>query len=155
MPALRRRNTDLARPSREWDLLSEFDDLRSELSRIFDRWPWEPLSISQDGLTAGYPVDMFEEDDKVVVNAELPGFTKDQIEVSAENGILRISAERKEEKPNGKTRLHERRYERVERMISLPASVSDQKAVAKLDNGLLHLELSKTDKAKAHQIPVT
>jgi HSP20 family protein len=135
-------------------LPEEFEHLRNDLFPIYDRWPWwDPAS--DDGITAAYPVDMFEEDSKIVVNAELPGFKKDEIDISVENGMLRISAERKEEKPKGRKRVHERRYERVERMLSLPTGVAQEKAVAKLDDGVLRLELPKSEASESHRIQVS
>ena len=47
-----------------------------------------------------YPVNMWEDDDAVHVEAEVPGFTKDEIEITIEQGTLQISAERNQEKQN-------------------------------------------------------
>ena len=46
------------------------------------------------GLYGQYPIDIHENDDTITLEAELPGFSKDQIEVTIENGVLTISAER-------------------------------------------------------------
>lgn len=154
LPALRRRGGSLSRVGPETNFLQEFENLRSDLFRVFDRWPWSETA-SEDGFTAAYPMDVIEEDGKIVVNAELPGFTKDQVNVSVDNGMLRISAERKEETTKGRKHVHERRYERVERCYTLPTGVSDGKASAKLENGVLHLELPKSAETKSHQISVT
>lgn len=106
-------------------------------------------------LTAAYPVDIREEDDTLRVDAELPGFKKDQVQVTLDQGVLRIVAERKEkEKIKGQRHLHERRYTRIERCFTLPTPVDESKVDAKLDDGVLHLTLHKTKEAQRCRIAV-
>ena len=75
---------------------------------------------------APYAVDVHEDTDHFYVTAELPGFTKDDVDITLEDGVLTLRAERKEEKKTGgdnKTPLHiERRWNRFERSFTLPTS---------------------------------
>jgi HSP20 family protein len=106
--------------------------------------------------TVNYPVDITEDADNLYVTAELPGFTKDEIDVSLEKGILSILAERKVEAETKEKSSHlkERRAFRYARRFSLPTSVEDAKVAARLENGLLHLTLPKKAEVKPRRIEV-
>lgn len=129
------------------------DTVWHDMMQMFDRWQW-PEVTGEENLSAAYPVDVSEENGKILVDAELPGFDKKDIEVSVENGILQIKAERKQEEKKGKKHLHERRFTRVQRRFTLPVNVEDGKAVCKYDNGVLHLELPKAPQPKEHVIKI-
>jgi HSP20 family protein len=129
----------------------------STMLRDFDRFfslPW--LSPETEwAATAQYPVDVYEIDDRIAVDAEMPGFKPEDIDVSLERGVLSISAERKaEEEGRGPRHLSERRFTRVERSFSLPSDVDPSKAEAKLEDGVLHIELPKTEESKQQKIKV-
>jgi HSP20 family protein len=152
LPALRRRGAGtIAQPLNV--LQRDFESLRRDINHVFESW-FTPDEDWEEEITASYPMDVYEEDGKILVDAELPGFDKKDIEVSVNNGILCISAERKSKKHNGKTHVRERQYKRVERSFTLPATVEDQKADAKFANGVLHLELPISEEAKAHAIKI-
>lgn len=153
LPTLRRQ-TNL-KHQQEDAFVSYLDTLRNDLSRMFNRWPvldWE----SNGELTAIYPVDVNEENGKILVDAEMPGFEKSEIEAIVENDVLHITAEHKDtaEKKNGRSHLHERRYNRIERRFTLPCAVDEQSVKAKYKNGILHLELEKTQKTEAAPIAI-
>lgn len=65
-----------------------------------------------------------------------------------------IAAERKSEEPKGTKHLSERRYTRVERSFTLPSDVDESQIDAKLEKGVLHLEMPKTEQAKRKRIEV-
>ncbi len=142
LPALRRRR-------RGWE--EPYAPMEQFIDRFFA--PWVPEAAEGD-LTGAYPVDIREEDGKVVVDAEMPGFRKDEIDVNLDKGVLRISAERKPEEKKGKSHLEERRYTRVERAFTLPSQVDESKVDAKLEDGVLHLEMPETEESKPKQIEV-
>lgn len=114
-------------------------------------WPELP---AEEEVTGAYPVDIREEDGKLVVDAEMPGFKRDEIAVNIENGVLRISAEREPAEKKGKSHLSERRYTRVERAFTLPAPVDESQVEAKLDEGVLRLEMPETEESKPKRIEV-
>jgi len=108
--------------------------------------------------TAAYPVDIHEDNQAVYVEAELPGFKKEEIDVSFEKGVLRIVAERKsnqEKREKGKAHLVERRFTRVSRAFALPADVDDNKVDAKLDEGVLSLKFHKREEVKPRRITLS
>ncbi|MCC6683063.1 MAG: Hsp20/alpha crystallin family protein [Phycisphaeraceae bacterium] len=129
-----------------FDLLREFD-------RGLQRCGW---SGDEDGYTtAAYPVDVRETDDHIVVEAELPGFSKDDIDITLEKNTLSIQATRKTEtKPEGQEHLTERRFNRVARSFTLPVPVDENKVDAKLADGVLTLTLNKREEIKPRKIAV-
>jgi HSP20 family protein len=129
----------------------------SDFRRNFDRLltkAFEPWELDED--SPSYPIDIREDDRHVYVDAELPGFKKEEVSVMVDNGMLTISAERSnEEHPGHRKHLTERHYQRIERTVALPAGVDDEKADAKLEGGVLHLTLTKPEDQKRHTIPIS
>src|SRR4051812_7197656 len=85
-----------------------------------------------------YAVDVHEDSDHFYVEAELPGFTQSETEITLEDGVLTIRAERKTESRmsgNGRQPLHmERRWNRFERSFTLPTAVNENSVHASLEN---------------------
>ncbi|MFI5378473.1 MAG: Hsp20/alpha crystallin family protein [Tepidisphaerales bacterium] len=103
-----------------------------------------------------YAVDVREDGDHIYVDAELPGFKKDEIDLTMENQTLTISAERHEtdgDKKGGYL-LKERRYTRFLRSFTLPPTVDDKQVDAKFDNGILSIVLNKREETKPKKIAV-
>ena len=106
---------------------------------------------------APYGVDIREDADHLYVEADLPGFKKEEIDVTFENQTLTISAEHKEEQKDQKSGdwlLNERRSARFLRSFTLPATVDVQKVDAKLQDGVLKLALNKREETKPRKIQV-
>jgi HSP20 family protein len=130
-----------------------------DLDQMFDDvFGWRPEATWPTfEETAIYPVDIREENGRVFVDAEMPGFDKSEVEVTVDQGMLNITAEHKEEKQEkekGKMHLRERRYRRIERSFKLPVAVDESKVDANLKDGVLHLTLQKAKEAMAHKIAV-
>jgi HSP20 family protein len=99
----------------------------------------------------GVPLAMWEDDDHVYVEAELPGLRDQDVGVTIHNGRLFIRGERK---PEGDRRgvRDGRIYGRFERVITLPIAVDAERARAELTHGVLSLTLTKSPKAKPKRI---
>jgi len=100
------------------------------------------------------PVDIDEDDTHVYVDAEVPGFTRDEIDVRVQDQVLTIEAERASPEAKGRRHLAERSARRARRTFTLPASVDAANAGATLRDGILHLELPKAEPQKGHKIEV-
>ena len=86
---------------------------------------------------------------------ELPGFAKDGVDISFDDGILTISGERKfDRKEDSRYHRLERRYGQFQRSFRLPNSVDIENAAATLNEGVLQLVVPKREEAKPRQIPV-
>ena len=112
----------------------------------------------QRQLMAPFGVDIREDADHLYVEADVPGFKKDEIDITLENQTLTISAEHKDEKnqeQKGDWLLNERRYARFLRSFTLPPTVDDQKVDAKLTDGVLKVTLNKREETKPRKIQVS
>ena len=131
------------------------DDFHRLFDRLLDHW-WANGG-PEASETAAYPVDIREDEKNIYVEAELPGFSKDEIDVNLEQGVLNISAEHREDKKEQekqRSHLRERAYRRIERSFSLPTSVDESDVDAKLDDGVLRLTLKKTESESPRKIEI-
>jgi HSP20 family protein len=128
----------------------EFDSL---LGRYFGGSPG-----GNGGRLAPYGVDVREDGDHIYVEAELPGFKKDDVDITLENNTLTISAERQSEQKQGEQKgdwlLRERNYSRFVRSFNLPPTVDEQSVNAKLADGVLTITLNKREETKPRKINV-
>jgi HSP20 family protein len=127
--------------------------LRREIERFFGPW-FGYGDPDEDESTGVYPVDIHEDDEILYVDAELPGFRREEIAVNLDQGTLTISAERKVEESKGAKRLSERRFTRVDRSFTLPRFVDESKVDARLEDGVLHLKLPKTSDSQKRTIQI-
>jgi HSP20 family protein len=102
------------------------------------------------------PVDIKETADAVEINAEMPGFSADQVEVSAENNVLTLRGERSLEETKDGESYHrvERSYGAFERSFQIPRNVDAEKIEAKFENGILYLSLPKRPESKPRTIAI-
>jgi HSP20 family protein len=117
------------------------------------------VPLSYDGLREGTPaIDLFQNDEEVVVKASLPGVKPEDIDVSITGEMLSIRGEVREERTNGsgprRILLQERAYGSYSRVIRLPTPVNADKAKAKYENGVLTLRIPKADEARPKTIAV-
>ena len=100
--------------------------------------------------------DVREDADHIYVEAELPGFRKDDVDITLENQTLTITAERKMDEKENKPGylLHERRYSRFQRSFTLPPTVDEQTVNAKLNDGVLTITLNKREETKPRKVSV-
>lgn len=154
-PAVRRRTeieprrlSDIERMFEEW-----FDDFRS---RPFPRL-WRPDFLRLRPISLEAPaLDVYEQKDDLIVKAEIPGLTKDEIDISLEGNTLTIKGEKKKEEE-----IKEEDYYRCERMfgafsrsVELPVEVQADKVNASFKNGVLEIRLPKTEEAKKNVVKV-
>ena len=121
---------------------------------VFDQ-PFNTRGFYNEGL---YPqVDIQEDDDAYVLNMDLPGLTKDEIQIAYQEGVLNISGERKNSGEQSKVSYHlnERRYGKFERAFRVHSDIDADKIQAEFKNGVLRIELPKAEAAKPKQISVT
>lgn len=132
-----------------------FAAMRSEMDRVFDsflgrRWPDTPITFRADTDSFAMPsIDVRESATDIVVEAELPGMSEDDIDVTLSNGTLTIKGEKKSEREEKEDDYHltERSYGRFQRSFRVPDTVDEEKIEAKLEKGVLHVTLSKRPEA--------
>ena len=101
-------------------------------------------------------VDVSETDQYFQISAEVPGVNKEDVKINVEDGVLTIHGERKVEKEESNLKMHrtERFYGSFSRSFSLPANVDENKIEASFKDGLLNLQIPKTEEAKPKAIEV-
>jgi HSP20 family protein len=135
-------------------MITRIDPFR-ELASFFQSF--EPSGKEQ--LTAGNfvpPVDVYEDEQNLVLKLEVPGVDEGDINVSVENNTLTIQGERKFEKEEKEENFHriERRYGSFLRTFKLPSTVDAEKVEASYEKGILKITLAKRAEAKPRQIKV-
>lgn len=105
------------------------------------------LHSARNFLMDNFRLDIRDEEDKYVIEAELPGVEKDDIKVTMDNGNLTISVEMDEEKEEtGKQYVHrERRYRTMRRQIHLRDALEDGTS-ARMEDGILYVTVAKEPK---------
>jgi HSP20 family protein len=141
--------------SRRPSLPSLWDDplasVEERLNRLMGRL-WEDRT--GEGLAA-YPVDIHEDNYNIYVEAELPGFKKEEIDVNYEAGVLTITAQRKPPLREGcQQHVSERRFSRIQRRFTLPASVDENNVTARLEDGVLYIALKKREETQRKKIDI-
>jgi HSP20 family protein len=136
-----------------------YDSAQHEFDTLLGRFFGNRV-LDGGNYPAPYGVDVREDTDHIYVEAEVPGYKKEEIDINLENQTLTISAEHKEDnresKPNEKAEwlLRERRYARFQRSFTLPPTVDAQSVQAKPNDGVLTVTLSKREETKPRRIPV-
>ena len=140
-----------------WNPYRDLTSLADQVNRAFGA----PAARNRDEeLSLGSwipPVDILEEKDKIVLTAELPGFTSDQVEVQMEGGVLTLKGERKFEGETEGRNYHrvERSYGQFVRSFTLPNNVNRDAIKATFHDGVLSIELPKREEAKPRQIKIS
>lgn len=140
------------------DPFREFAQLQDRLGRVFtDAYRHE---ADEGFLTSGNwvpPVDIYQNGEhELVLKAELPDMTRDDIEITVENGTLTIKGEKKFSTEVKEEQFHriERRFGSFSRMFTLPQTVDTGKVAADYRNGVLTVRLPQREEAKPRQIKV-
>jgi HSP20 family protein len=144
--------TSIAKKREQEGLERGIDDILGEFRRSFDDLmaPFFPLTEIEQELrlpTRYAQVDLIDNGDSFTVNAELPGFTKDQVDVQINKDGLAIRAECKEDKEDKrKNYLHrERAYSSLQRFIAFPEEVNPAKVEGSMKEGVLELKVPKKE----------
>jgi len=137
----------------------ELDELREEMDRLFERTLGRAVPLRREvPVVRGWApaIDMFERKNEVVLRAEVPGMSKEEINISVLGNTLTISGERKTEEEVEEDDYYccERSYGRFQRDITLPQGVDAEKIKASYKSGVLEVVLPKTEEAKPKQIEV-
>ena len=142
-----------------WNQYRELEALHQSLGSLFSRSPVprpegqeEPMRVADWAPV----VDISEDNQEYLIKAELPEVKKEDVKVTAEEGTLTITGERKFEKEEKGKKYHrvERPYGSFVRNFSLPDDASPAKVSAEFKDGVLTVHLAKDEKAKPQQIEV-
>jgi len=140
-----------------WQPFRELFSLQERMNQVFNDFipeMNEPLSITTSWFAP--KTDIYEEDDRIVLDMELPGMREEDLNLTLEGNTLTVSGERKMEKERKQDRYHriERSYGGFARTFSLPATVDQNAVEAKYESGVLHVSMVKRADARSRQIRI-
>lgn len=144
------------RSLRLWNPFRDEDRFETDFNRLFNSF-WhqgvDDPAVVKEWLPS---VDLYEEKDKVVVRAELPGIKKEDISLTLKEDTLILQAERKQEREEENEQYHVREgsYGTFHRVLTLPADVKAEKATADYKDGVLTIHLPKIEETKARKIKI-
>ena len=133
----------------------ELEEVSNRLARMFDESP-----VSTGGYGGNWipRVNVVDTKDELLLSAELPGMTQDDISIELENNVLTISGEKNEQRTEGdeerRYHLWERRYGSFQRSFTLPRTVSAEDIHATFENGILTIRMPKVAEAKTRKIDI-
>ena len=133
----------------------DLEEVSNRLARMFDD---SPLSTGTNGGNWMPSVNVEESKDELLLSAELPGLSEEDIAIELENNVLTISGEKTEQRTEGdeerRYHLWERRYGAFHRSFTLPRTVSADGISASFDKGVLTIHMPKAAEAKTRTIAI-
>jgi HSP20 family protein len=153
LPVRRREGSGGSAPRQleRWDPIREFEQLQEEMGRLIQT-VWSPAA--GDGGSWIPFADIEETESAWIVEAELPGVSRDDINVELRNGELVISGEVKEREGRGRLRRRARRAGHFEYHVTLPGETDEEHIDATLHEGVLTVRVPKTEQAKPRRVEV-
>jgi len=141
-----------------YDPFRDLRTLQEEVNRLFSTNLTRAFDDEGIGRGAWAPsVDIYENKDQIVLEAELPGMKQEDFDLSIENNVITLRGERKFEKTDETDNYHrvERSYGAFTRSFTLPQTVSAEGATAEYNDGVLRVTLPKREETKSRRIQVT
>jgi HSP20 family protein len=142
-----------------YDPFRDLRTLQDEVNRLFSnnmtRFFGDDEAMARGAWSPS--VDIFENKDQIVLEAELPGMSREDFDLSIENNVLTLRGERRFEKKDEGDNFHrvERSYGAFTRSFTLPQTISAEGANAEYKNGVLRVTLPKREEVKARRIEIT
>ena len=134
-----------------WD---PFRDMR-RMDNLANRF-WRAYGVGDETAARALPLDVVQHEEDVVVRASLPGVKADDVEVTVEDGVLRITTadESQPEEQDGRYLVRERRSGKYHRALRLPDTVDANKAQTQYVDGVLTITFPKVEAKKAKRLEI-
>ena len=139
-----------------WTPFREMLTLQDRMNRLFNGSDFRPALWNDEvEMSNWHPVvDIYDKDDKIVIQAELPGLEKKDISIDLKDRVLTLKGERSSENEVKEDSFYrrERSFGKFERSFTLPMGLDPEKIKADYKEGVLKIEVSKPEKEKPKQI---
>ena len=138
-----------AKAPERWDAFRELDELYDRVAQVWDSAPlrgldrWVPLA------------DLEETDDAYVVELEVPGLARDDVDVQLDDRVLTVSGEIREKRRTGILHRRTRKVGRFHYAVTLPVEVDDEHVEASLRDGVLTVRVPKSAHSRRRRIEIT
>lgn len=142
-----------------WPTSGLFDDFRKEMDSLVNGFFGSDRQMpARSRLLSNLPaglvnpaIDVSENDDAIILTAELPGMVEDDVDLTIREGVLTLKGEKKHERDEEKDSVHvsERSYGSFQRVMPIPDRVDSEKITAKFDKGVLVVTMPKKPESVA------
>jgi len=134
----------------KFEPLKEFESFQNQIKKYFDDFPSFGVNFENSFAPR---IDISEKNDKILVEAEIPGVKKEDLKITLQDNILTIKGEKKKEEESKDNNYYrcERSYGSFSRSFTLPVEVNTEKVDAKFNDGMLKIELKKVEPKKAQE----
>jgi HSP20 family protein len=139
-----------------WDPARELDSLQSEFNRLFDTFLRNGGRGELQARRWVPAMDLVETDDHLVLRADLPGMSKDDVNIEVEDNVLTVSGERTtehEDKIDGYYRI-ERAFGSFSRSLTLPHGIDSDGIGADFTDGVLEVRIPKPEEKKPQRVQI-
>jgi HSP20 family protein len=141
-----------------WEAYRDVVALQNRMNSLFQDFSRNGSGENEPVTAAGFvpPVDIYEDEHKLVLKLEIPGIRQEDLDVRMENSTLSVRGERSFETEGKEENFHrvERRYGSFYRAFTVPNTIDPENIKAEYDAGILRLELQKRPESKPKQIKV-
>jgi len=136
-----------------WESFSGLTTLRHEMDRLFERFLGREASPLGEVEPA---IEVAETPAAVIVKAQVPGVSKENLQVNVTDNALTLKGEVQEDKTTEEKNYHRREfhYGAFARTITLPTTVQAEQAIAQLKDGVLEVTIPKRETTKAKDVPI-
>lgn len=138
-----------------WNPWNDLFSLHNQMDELFNSTLGREMN-AQSSDVGHLPVDIHQTDERFTIEASVPGFKPEDVEVTLDNGVLTIQGRMQEDRSSndGGYVRRERRMSSVFRQIGLPAEVRADEISAAFENGVLTITVPRVEKAQPKRIPV-
>ena len=152
-------------PLDKWNPLKELDSMRREMDRIWEdifparkteAAPWKRQAAGQEQSTVSPAIDIVDRPAEIIIRAEMPGVTKEDIDISLQDSTLTIKGEVKTDAgvSEGNYTYSERNYRYLARSLNIPFKIKQDGIKATLKDGILTVALPKVVEEQPRKITV-
>jgi HSP20 family protein len=141
----------------KWNPMKDMFDIRSRFDSLFDNFFPTRAAADGESLWNWHPVvDIYDNENDIVIKAELPGVDKEQIAIDLQGNVLTLKGERSSENEVKEENFYrrERSYGRFERSFMLPIEADPETVKAEFKDGVLNIQVPKPEEKKPKKITV-
>lgn len=142
-----------------WEPFRDLMTMQDKMNRLFNEFFARPGSYEEEGIVRGTwspAVDIYETDNDIVLKAELPGMSQEDIQLEIRENVLTLKGERKQERQVEESNYHrvERSYGTFQRMFTLPNAIQQDRVKARYKDGILEVTMPKAEVSKPKHIAI-
>lgn len=137
-----------------WTPVREMFTLREGLDQLFNESYARNPDYYRQSVARQLPIDAYDEEDAIVITADVPGLKPEDLQVTLESNTLTIRGELKNGMEERNYYLRERASSHFERILTINTPIDSNKVEAEFENGVLMLTLPKAEASKPKQIAI-